>query len=79
MMDAEMSVKDKVEKAEKVEVIAGKFSALFIISKQNLSGQEGEKRYWYAPNVGLVKSYTNFAGVENNSVLIKYNLKPKKK
>lgn len=78
MMGVEIESKDSVIKTEGVEVPAGKFSTMNVESKIKQGGMDVLKKYWYAPNIGLVKSYTNSSGIESNAVLVKYNLKPAK-
>lgn len=74
MMGVDIESNDNVDKSETVEVPAGKFSTMRVLSKIIQGGQEVEKGYWYAPNVGLVKSHTNSSGIESTAVLVKYNL-----
>jgi hypothetical protein len=64
---------------EWVEVPAGRFRAVKIISKVTLGGSSATKTYWYADGVGLVKSTTeakSAAGLFNYGFsLIDYSFK----
>jgi hypothetical protein len=78
MMDVDIDDTITVLEDAKVEVPAGKFSAAKVVSKVIQGGSETNKTYWYAPNVGLVKSFTDTGSVKSTMELVKYNLKAKK-
>lgn len=78
MMDVDIEESAKVTAFEKVEVPAGKFGTAKIDIKVTQGGQEVPKTYWYAPNIGMVKSLMKTTVGDKNAVLIKYNLKRKK-
>ncbi len=77
MMGIEIEDSKQVTKKDSVVVPAGKFNAALVESKIIQGGQETNKAYWYAPNVGLVKSQVKTSTYESNMVLVKYNLKSK--
>lgn len=77
MMDVEIEDSAVVEKFEEVTVPAGKFSCAVIQMTNIQGGVETKKTYWYAPNVGMVKSLMKTAVGDKNLVLEKYNLKKK--
>jgi len=78
MMDVEIEESATVTGFEKVKVPAGKFNAAKVDFKVKQGGQEMAKTYWYAPNIGMVKSLMKTTVGDKNAVLIKYNLKRKK-
>lgn len=75
MMDVEIEDKAVVEKFEDVTVPAGKFSCAVIQMTNIQGGAETKKTYWYAPNVGMVKSLMKTTAGDKNLVLVKYSLK----
>ncbi len=77
MMDVEIEEKATVEKFEEVTVPAGKFSCAVFKMTTIQGGAETKKTYWYAPNVGMVKSLMETTAGNRNAVLVKYNLKKK--
>lgn len=77
MMDVEIEEKATVEKFEDVTVPAGKFSCAVIQMTTMQGGAETKKTYWYAPNVGMVKSLMKTTAGDRNAVLVKYELKKK--
>jgi hypothetical protein len=78
IMDVEIEDTSKVAKIENIAVPAGKFSAAEVDTKNIQGGMETTKKYWYAPNIGMVKSYTESSNMKNTAQLIKYNLSAKK-
>lgn len=61
---------------EVVQVTAGRFNAMKIISKvSDGAAPMVTKTYWYADGVGLVKSLTESAQLQNSWELISYNFK----
>jgi hypothetical protein len=78
MMDVDIDDTITVMENTKVEVPGGKFSAAEVVSKIIQGGAETKKTYWYAPDVGLVKSFTDTGSIKSTMVLVKYNLKAKK-
>jgi hypothetical protein len=66
-----------VGKEEEVEVPAGKFKAIRVDSDRTLPTATGEIKvrasYWYAPNVGLVKSVTSSGGRDTVRILKSFN------
>ncbi|MCD4783523.1 MAG: hypothetical protein K8T10_06800 [Candidatus Eremiobacteraeota bacterium] len=78
MMDVDIEESAIVTGFEKVEVPAGKFGTAKVDIKIIQGGQEVPKTYWYAPNIGMVKSLMKTTVGDKNVVLIKYNLKRKK-
>lgn len=79
MMDVDINDTANVVKFENIQVPAGKFNTANVESKLIQGGAETLKSYWYAPEIGLVKSTTESGGVKNTMELIKYNLKAGKK
>lgn len=78
MMDVDIDDTVTVLEMTKADVPAGKFSAAKVVSKVIQGGSETNKTYWYAPDVGLVKSFTDTGSVKSTMELVKYNLKAKK-
>jgi hypothetical protein len=56
-------------KEEEVEVPAGKFKAVRVVSKWSLNGRDVENTSWHAPGVGVVKMVTKAGGTEEVRVL----------
>lgn len=68
-----------VEEVEDVEVPAGKFKAMRVVTKVEQGGSPVTKTYWYAPWVGLVRLKTESGGVVSDTKLLDYSFKPKEK
>ena len=77
MMGIDIEDSAKVLKTEKVTVPAGTFNCVVVQVNTVQGGANIEKTYWYAPNVGMVKSVTKTSAFTSNVVLTKYNLKKK--
>lgn len=60
---------------EIVKVAAGTFRAMKIVSKASDGESVMTKTYWYAPGVGLVKSLTESAQLQNGWELVSYSFK----
>jgi hypothetical protein len=60
---------------EIVQVPAGRFRAMKIVSKVTYGEAAMKKTYWYAEGVGLVKSLTESAQLENGWQLVSYSFK----
>lgn len=58
-----------VGKEEDVEVPAGKYKALVVVSEMNPGGRPAKTTSWYAAGVGLVKSVTTYNGFDTTDVL----------
>ena len=77
----EVQESNQVIGLEMVEVPAGKFRAMKIVSKVSEGAAAMTKTYWYADGVGLVKYTTEAGSVNYGFQLIDYSFKkatPKK-
>ncbi|MBS2006579.1 MAG: hypothetical protein JST01_06040 [Cyanobacteria bacterium SZAS TMP-1] len=57
---------------EDVEVPAGKFKSMKVVTKLTQNGSPVTKTYWYGANVGLVKSKTESGTVTSEAELMEY-------
>lgn len=75
MFGVEIEESSQVTGAETVEVPAGKFQAMKVITKVVQGGTPVTKTYWYANWIGLVKSMTDTGSVKSTSELVEYSFK----
>ncbi|HEX8708158.1 MAG TPA: hypothetical protein VF723_07955 [Pyrinomonadaceae bacterium] len=75
MQDQSLSESSEVVGFETVEVPAGKFKAMKIVSKVLAGGIKTTKTFWYADGVGLVKSMTEAGAISYGSELLDYSFK----
>jgi hypothetical protein len=64
--------------SEKIEVPAGRFQTLKVVTRIEQGGVSVTKTSWYAPGVGLVQQATQSSGVDSETVLVDYSFKPKR-
>ncbi len=73
MMDLEIDESNAVSGPETVSVSAGKFEAMKVMTIVVQGGAAVTKTYWYAPDVGLVKSMTDTGSVKSTTELLEYS------
>ncbi|MGL5080426.1 MAG: hypothetical protein ACRC8A_02955 [Microcoleaceae cyanobacterium] len=73
MNQIEISESSQVAAAEEVNVPAGKFQAMKVVTDVIQGGALVKKTYWYVNHLGLVKSMTDSNGVQSTSVLLSYS------
>ena len=78
MMSVDIDESNQAVSSEVVEVPAGKFEAIKVVTQVTQGGQSLTKTYWYANWVGLVKSITESPSFKSTGVLMDYSFKPKK-
>lgn len=78
MMGVDIDESSSVEGSEVVEVPAGKFTAVRVVSTVKQGPATVTKTYWYANHVGLVKAYTESGGVKSTSELVDYSFRTKR-
>jgi hypothetical protein len=66
---------NQVAVAEKIQVPAGKFDSLKVITEVSQGGAQLKKTYWYASGIGLIKGITESENFTSTSELVKYHLK----
>lgn len=71
----EASESSQVVGLEWVEVPAGRFHAMKIVSEVSNGGAVVNKTYWYAPGVGCVKSWSEAGQIKYGYELINYSFK----
>ena len=64
--------------AEKIDVPAGRFQTLKVVTRIEQGGVSVTKTSWYAAGVGLVQQATQSSGVDSQTVLVDYSFKPKR-
>lgn len=74
MMSLEIDESNAVSGPETVSVPAGKFEAMKVMTIVVQGGAAVTKTYWYAPDVGLVKSMTDTGSVKSTTELLEYNV-----
>lgn len=81
MLTTENEEANQVTGPELIEVPAGKFQAMKVVTKLNQGGMPVTKTYWYANWVGLVKSITEIempsGGFKTTAELLDYSFKKK--
>lgn len=78
MMSVDIDESNQAAASEMVEVPAGKFEAIKVVTNVTQGGQSVTKTYWYANWVGLVKSITESPSYKSTTVLMDYSFKPKR-
>lgn len=73
MMDLEIDESNAVSGPETVSVSAGEFEAMKVMTIVVQGGAAVTKTYWYAPDVGLVKSMTDTGSVKSTTELLEYS------
>jgi hypothetical protein len=71
----DVSESSEVMGLEWVDVPAGKFRAMKIISHVSNGGTAAVKTYWYADGVGLIKSWTDAGAIKYGFELEDYSFK----
>jgi hypothetical protein len=77
MMGVDIDESSQVIGSEEVEVPAGKFQAMKVVTKVTQGGALVTKTYWYANWIGMVKSMTESGPVKSTTVLVDYSFKKK--
>lgn len=77
MMDVAIQETSQVVGGESVVVPAGKFQAIKVLTQVTQGGTPVTKTYWYASQVGLVKSMTDTGTFKSTTELQDYSFKPK--
>ena len=77
LMDVSINDQSRVEAEEDVEVPAGKFRAMRVVSDVQQGPAHVVKTYWYAPGVGLIKTKTENNGIVIGTELVDYSFKKK--
>ncbi len=77
---AHTSVEESNEVAgvERLEVPAGRFDAVKILTQIEQGGVHASKTSWFAPGVGLVRQSTDSGGVTSTTELLEYSFQPKR-
>ena len=78
MMGVSMEEHNKVVGAALVKVPAGEFGAMRLDTACTQGGAKVSKVYYYAPNVGMVKSETESSGVKSTCELMDWSFKGRK-
>ena len=76
--NTQVEEKSRVAGAEKVEVPAGRFDAMKIVTEIQQGGAWATKTSWFAPGVGLVRQATESNGVSSVTELLDYSFQPKR-
>lgn len=77
MMGVAIQETSQVAGAEPVVVPAGKFQATKVVTQVTQGGSPVTKTYWYANQIGLVKSKTETSAVTSTTELQDYSFKSK--
>lgn len=75
LMDVSINDQSQVEAEEDVEVPAGKFRAMKVVSSVQQGPARVVKTYWYAPGLGLIKTKTENNGIVIATELVDYSFK----
>ncbi len=75
LMDVSINDQSQVEAEEDVEVPAGKFRAMKVVSNVQQGPARVVKTYWYAPGLGLIKTKTENNGIVIGTELVDYSFK----
>lgn len=75
MMGVAIDEASMVFASEPIEVPAGKFQAIKVVTKVVQGGAPVTKTYWYANWVGLVRSTTDTGSVQSTTELVDYSFK----
>lgn len=76
--NTQVEEKSRVSGKETLEVPAGRFEAVKVVTEIVQGGAAATKTSWFAPGVGLVRQSTSSGGVTSETELLDYSFRPKR-